>query len=78
MRFTTDETEILDRCVDAFAEAMKLKLRQKADEGSYGWDDDGWPVSDIVNALDDHVKKGDFVDVANFAMFAWNRGGEER
>ncbi len=63
----------LDACVDDFAEAMKRKLRQKFIEGKSGWDDPTWPIEDVIAQLAAHVEKGDMVDVANFAMFAWNK-----
>ncbi len=57
--------------VEDFSEEMKSKLLDKADEGKRGWDDYDWPLSDIKKQLLEHVEKGDFVDVANFAMFAF-------
>jgi hypothetical protein len=64
----------LDACVDDFAEEMKRKLRRKFMEGKRGWDDPAWQREDILRQLVAHVSKGDMVDVANFAMFAWNQG----
>lgn len=63
----------LDACVDDFADAMKRKLCQKGMQGAYGWDDPEWTREEIMQRLRDHIKKGDMVDVANFAMFAWNK-----
>ena len=65
--------EALDACVTGFAEAMRQKLDQKFYEGKYGWDDPAWPKEDILRQLREHVDKGDMIDVAAFAMFAWNR-----
>lgn len=66
----------LNTCVDAFAAEMKRKLVKKFLEGRTGWDDPNWTNEQIMQALKEHVDKpnGDMVDVANFAMFRWNRG----
>ena len=63
----------LDECADAFNKAMKEKLRKKFLEGKDGWDSEDWEIEDIKLQLINHIEKGDFVDVANFAMFAWNK-----
>lgn len=65
----------LDACVDAFADAMKRKLKEKFLQGKTGWDDPFWTKDMIIDALKEHIEKGneDMVDVANFAMFLWNR-----
>ena len=63
----------LDACVDGFAEALRRRLYQKFLEGKSGWDNRAWPKEDILRQLREHVDKGDMIDVANFAMFAWNR-----
>jgi len=65
--------DALEACVDDFAEELKLKLTQKFLQGKSGWDDPDWPAEDIIQQLIDHVEKGDYVDVAAFAMFAWNK-----
>lgn len=65
--------EALDACVDAFAKEMKRKLQEKFLEGKSGWDDPSWPREDILRQLQEHLKKGDMIDVANFALFAWNQ-----
>ena len=63
----------LDACVDDFAWAMKQKLKKKFIEGKDGWDDPNWPIENVLDQLRAHIDKGDMVDVANFAMFAWNK-----
>ena len=65
----------LDAMVDDFAHHMKLKLTKKFLEGKTGWDDPDWTEEQIMQALKSHVEKenGDMIDVANFAMFLWNR-----
>jgi len=60
--------------VKAFGAAMLSKLNRKFHEdGKTGWDDPSWPREDILRQLTEHAAKGDMVDVANFAMFAWNQ-----
>lgn len=67
-----------DVAVDRFAAAMKAKLAQKRAEGRGGWDDpEQCPVERLAELLHKHVGKGDPVDVANFAMMLWCRGGEQ-
>lgn len=63
----------LDACVDAFAKDMKAKLCHKFLQGKSGWDDPNWQREDVIEQLRNHIDKGDMVDVANFAMFAWNK-----
>ena len=65
----------LDACVDAFSEDMKRKLVKKFLEGKSGWDDPGWTKEQIMKSLKEHIDKDneDMIDVANFAMFLWNR-----
>ena len=62
-------------CVDAFAEEMKAKLIDKLTKGYSGWDDPEWSSEQIKKTLKEHLDKSnsDMVDVANFAMFLWNR-----
>lgn len=66
------DLKALYACVDDFADKMKQKLKQKQSEGKRGWDDPEWPHEDRIAALEQHVEKGDMVDVSNFAMFVWN------
>ncbi len=63
----------LEGITEGFRNAMLSKLRRKAVEGKSGWDDPDWTKEQILEALKEHVEKGDMVDVANFAMFLWNR-----
>ena len=53
---------------------MKQKLFRKYFEGYTGWDNPSWTPDKIMKALKDHIEKRDMVDVANFAMFLWNKG----
>lgn len=67
------EVEDLHKAVDEFADEMFEKLVSKIfEKGVGGWDNDGWEIHQIIPDLKDHIKKGDPVDVANYAMF-WNR-----
>lgn len=63
----------LDACVDEFALEMKVKLTVCFLKGKTGWDDPEWSRADILSQLRQHINKNDMVDVANFAMFAWNK-----
>lgn len=65
-----------DEAVDRFAAAMKVKLAEKRAEGRGGWDDpEQCSTAWLAELLRRHVEKGDPVDVGNFAMMLWNRGG---
>lgn len=64
-----------DEAVDRFAAAMKVKLAKKRAEGRGGWEDKGRCSAEFLNRLlNEHVGKGDPVDVGNLAMMLWNRG----
>lgn len=71
------EWKALEALVDNFAEAMKVKLQQKMREGRSGWDDPDWLLTQVREQLRIHAdfptKPEDFVDIANFAAFAWNK-----
>jgi len=71
-----------------FSEAMRDKLAQKRTEGRGGWNHapynvqrergercefHGCSVRSLKQMLRNHMKKGDMVDIANFAMMIWNR-----
>ena len=62
-----------DLAVDAFAEAMKAKMRRSREEkGS-----DGWQMASsahLTYLLMEHLEKGDPVDVADFAMMLHQNG----
>lgn len=64
-----------DIAVDKFAAAMKAKLAKKRAEGRGGWEDEERCSAEFLNQLlNEHVGKGDPVDVGNLAMMLWNRG----
>lgn len=64
-----------DIAVDRFADAMKIKLAKKRNEGRGGWADKT-ECSQIFlsQLLREHVEKGDPVDVGNLAMMLHQRG----
>ena len=81
--FDADETG-----VDRFVEAMRRKLNKKRKQGRGGWNLEpytvqadrgerteylGCSVADLKEMLEDHLQKGDVVDIANFCMMIWNR-----
>jgi hypothetical protein len=59
--------------VHNFAGAMKAKMAASRAKGRGGWLQ--CPVDQLQAMLTEHLNKGDPVDVANFAMMLWNRGG---
>jgi hypothetical protein len=64
-----------DIAVDNFAAAMKAKLAKKRGQGYGGWDDpNDCPIGFLVQKLEEHVRKGDVVDIANFCMMLHQRG----
>lgn len=64
-----------DIAVDAFAAAMKAKLKAKREQGRYGWEDKAACSREYLsNLLREHVEKGDAVDVGNLAMMLHQRG----
>lgn len=66
------ERAALCTMVNAFSSEMGKKLLRSLDRGKRGWDDPSWEREEAIAQLLEHVKKGDMVDVANFAMFIWN------
>lgn len=65
--------------VRAFAQAMNGKLYSTTRSGRGGW----WcpaecSIEDLLILLADHIKKGDMVDIGNFAMMIWNRQQAEK
>jgi hypothetical protein len=58
--------------VDQFAAAMKLKLSRKSKEGKLGWKEAS--AEHLSRLLCEHIRKGDPVDVANFAMMLHQNG----
>lgn len=71
------EERALNNLVNAFARAMKAKLKKKRLQGFSGWSNPDWTPEDMMDALKTHLKEGDPVDIANLAAFIWNRQGEK-
>jgi hypothetical protein len=70
-----EQAHLDDEAVDRFAAAMKAKLAKKRAEGRGGWEDKNQCSAEFLNRLlNEHVGKGDPVDVGNLAMMLWNRG----
>ena len=65
----SEDLRALTKAVDDFCLKMKDKLIYKHLQGRRGWDDPQWSRADILQALKEHIDKGDPVDIANFAMF---------
>jgi hypothetical protein len=59
-----------DVAVDAFAAAMKAKMARARALGRSGWLHID-PI-ELWEMLEEHVEKGDPVDVANFCMMLWH------
>lgn len=63
--------------VDYFADRMKEKLQDKRNEGKQGWHDPNQcSLKYLSKLLKEHIEKGDPVDVANFCMMIYMRGGK--
>lgn len=57
-----------------FSAAMRSKLDRKRQDGRGGWNKpDECSVEFLRQLLDEHVRKGDPVDIANICMMIWNR-----
>ena len=64
-----------DLAVDRFAEAMKRKMALSRAKGRGGWEDPTLcTAEDLRRMTGEHFRKGDPIDVGNFAMMLWNRG----
>ena len=71
MKYKSDNS--LGYCLDEFSVRMEARLERKVAEGRRGWDDPDWDIEDIKRQLIIQVEKGNMIDAANFAMFAWNK-----
>lgn len=65
-----------DKAIDAFASAMKSKMKYARDtHGRGGWEDPNEVTGEeLSKMLRHHVEKGDPIDVANFCMMLQQRG----
>lgn len=60
--------------VRRFAHAMEAKMAVSRTKGRFGWDSpELCPTSYLQQSLQEHLRKGDPVDVANFCMMLWDR-----
>lgn len=63
-----------DRLCDFAFSAMMRKLEKSRDKGRGGWwDKDRCAIEDLKLMLNDHVQKGDMVDVMNLAAMIYVR-----
>lgn len=69
------EEDVRNRAgVRDFASAMNDKLYSKTRAGRGGWwKHEECSIESLIILLADHIKKGDMVDIGNFAMMIWNR-----
>lgn len=60
--------------VRRFTREMHRKMTKKRHQGYGGWNLPAQcTVESLTNMLADHLRKGDMIDIANFAMMIWNR-----
>lgn len=64
-----EENKIID-CISGFGAEMLKKILKKGRQGHAGWDSQDCAAY-MQHQLTEHCKKGDYVDVANIAMFLW-------
>lgn len=83
-----DDKSKRDAAIDAFAEAMKQRLDQKAAEGKTGWDG-GYPTEFLLNDMARNAtvicaigREQEYysklaIDLANRAMMVWYRNANQ-
>lgn len=66
---------VLENLVYDFKDAMFEKLKRTHAEGRRGWDSDDWTEEDIEENIKSQLlcDPVDPIDIANYAMFLWNR-----
>lgn len=63
-----------DTGLERFLIAMREKLERKRGEGRKGWNlPKVCSLKSLRKMLNQHIEKGDMVDIANLAMMIWNR-----
>lgn len=69
------EIEKGHQAIDEFVRDMKSKMdKSTLQKGRRGWDNpDAISKEGLIKMLEEHVSKGDPVDVALFAMMIWYR-----
>lgn len=60
-----------NRAVVNFAHTMADKMEKKRGEGRGGWNTSNCDPEDLFNAMMEHLKKDDPVDIANFSMMLY-------
>lgn len=73
-RFEEDDSELekLQALVNSFGKTQIERLGEKIAEEWDGWDNRKDIREDLVFRIIRNMFEGDWVDVANLAMFAWN------
>lgn len=59
-----------NQAIEVFATAMREKMAYKSKQGAGGWQQCSERF--LQGLLDDHIAKGDLVDIANLAMMIWH------
>jgi len=68
--------EKLQRLFKQFTKVMKVRLLKKEEAGWSGWDERSlMPLDELMDRIFDNLNKGDWIDVANLAMFAFYHYG---
>lgn len=67
----TQDKSYDDIAIAMFAAAMKNKMDVSRIKGRTGWQD--CSVDDLLKMFNEHVEKGDFIDIGNFSMMLWFR-----
>lgn len=68
-----------DAAIDRFAAAMKEKMAKSREKGRSGWADTNVCTADALNEmLNEHIGKGDPMDVAILAMMLYMRGDQTK
>ena len=65
-----EDLDDIELSVSKFVDLMRDRMFDKAAEGYIGWDEKDCQQY-IKEQLQDHVDKGDFVDIANIAMMLY-------
>ena len=67
------EQEALASLMNVFSETMFKKILMKRQQGYHAWDKKTPDMIELLKTrLQENLNRGDWVDVANLAMFLWN------
>ncbi len=61
----------LYEATQAFAEVMFAELVNQQKNEKVGWDDPCWIDDEWEESFQEHISKGNPVDIANLCMFKW-------